>query len=773
MLYPKLPSGRRTMSEKDTEFPNRNEGIEQDKAPDTKSVGNHPAAGNMPRVAELHFPARDVEKTQEEKGVPASLVTPEQSPAPAGKEERDVEIHNEATSPTSNNMEHLHVERDHLPEASTPALSGRAKEEEAPTIPIREVPSPESAEKTCTTSEEAEAVTPAKPLSEAAGENVTIEGTQIESTPAGLEAERETPAEETPVSLPQDVASEADESHEESGIEKRSEEALPADAKADEEAAEIIRTSEVEQDAVASGLDTTGMHAGEADESEALANAEHSARDQKAEPAGAEKKDAAVTLNAEEDHEEFPGEIVSGTLGEELPAAQDVESSVAEEASEPAEVPLEPVSSIPGMAIPPAVVTPGALATESLCDEELSEEVSENAEPAGKENIGNGVPPADNPESAEETPATGTEEEVTPEEKTPAPEEPAGQAEPVEAVAGQESAVPVEAEELLAPENVNEEPEEPPPIEENVEQQEQIGQDMHAVEASDLTVTEDAKEVAEEPLPIEENAGQEDRIEQEVPAPELAVPAAVDGEGIVSGEETGGDEEPEVREEVVDDLAHIIESIIFASDEPLPVSTIKSVLDAAHTFGRVNPDMITSRVNALNAKYEADGTGFHIVEIANGYQYATRKEMAQWVSNLFKERSKRRLSNSALETVAIIAYKQPITKPEIESIRGVNVDYVLHNLLEKELVTVVGRAETVGRPLLYGTTQKFMKVFALKSLDDLPKLREIEEIIKEIKSKGAEESIQLEITALGDSSSMEPASGGNIIPEAPSENGAE
>ena len=126
--------------------------------------------------------------------------------------------------------------------------------------------------------------------------------------------------------------------------------------------------------------------------------------------------------------------------------------------------------------------------------------------------------------------------------------------------------------------------------------------------------------------------------------------------------------------------------------------------------------MITSRVNALNAKYEADGTGFHIVEIANGYQYATRKEMAQWVSNLFKERSKRRLSNSALETVAIIAYKQPITKPEIESIRGVNVDYVLHNLLEKELVTVVGRAETVGRPLLYGTTQKFMKVFTLKSL---------------------------------------------------------
>lgn len=245
--------------------------------------------------------------------------------------------------------------------------------------------------------------------------------------------------------------------------------------------------------------------------------------------------------------------------------------------------------------------------------------------------------------------------------------------------------------------------------------------------------------------------------------------SSLEGMEITGSGEAEGSEESLQREEVVDDLAHIIESIVFASDEPLPVSTIKIVLDAARTFGRVNPDMITGRINALNAKYDKDGTGFCIVEIANGYQYATRKEMAQWVSNLFKERSKRRLSNSALETVAIIAYKQPITKPEIESIRGVSVDYVLHNLLEKELVTVVGRAESVGRPLLYGTTQKFLKIFALKNLEDLPKLREIDEIIKEIKSKGAEESIQLEITALGDSSAPEQEN----KPGEPSQNGAE
>lgn len=219
------------------------------------------------------------------------------------------------------------------------------------------------------------------------------------------------------------------------------------------------------------------------------------------------------------------------------------------------------------------------------------------------------------------------------------------------------------------------------------------------------------------------------------------------------GEESSLEVSP--KEEVVDDLAHIIEAIIFASDEPLNVGTIKSVLDAAHTFGRINPDMIVARINALNDKYDLDGSGFYIIEIANGYQFATRKELAQWVSYLFKEKAKRKLSNSALETLAIIAYKQPITKPEIESIRGVNVDYVLHNLLEKEIVTVVGRAETVGRPLLYGSTQRFLKIFGLKNLEDLPKLREIDEIIKEIRNRGAEESIQLEITAFGGQSDVE------------------
>ncbi len=286
-------------------------------------------------------------------------------------------------------------------------------------------------------------------------------------------------------------------------------------------------------------------------------------------------------------------------------------------------------------------------------------------------------------------------------------------------------------------------------------------------------VNEDATSSPPGEVPSAGNDSEQPRGDKE-PGGKESSGSSLDGlDEIVAADENLGDEETALREEVVDDLAHILESIIFASDEPLSVATIKSVLDAAHTFGRVNPDMITGRIGALNEKYEADGSGFYIVEIANGYQYATRKEMAQWVSNLFRERSKRKLSNSALETLAIIAYKQPITKPEIESIRGVNVDYVLHSLLEKEIVTVVGRAETVGRPLLYGTTQKFLKIFALKNLEDLPKLREIEEIIKEIKSRGAEESIQLEITALGESSVSETAPESETKPEIRSDNGAE
>ena len=119
------------------------------------------------------------------------------------------------------------------------------------------------------------------------------------------------------------------------------------------------------------------------------------------------------------------------------------------------------------------------------------------------------------------------------------------------------------------------------------------------------------------------------------------------------------------------------------------------------------------------------------MRIANGYLYATLEAFAKYVGYLSSERAKRRLSQAALETLSIIAYKQPITKPELESIRGVNSDYILTTLLEKNLITIKGRAETVGRPLLYGTTDEFLKYFGLNNLSDLPKPRELEEIMQD------------------------------------------
>jgi segregation and condensation protein B len=121
----------------------------------------------------------------------------------------------------------------------------------------------------------------------------------------------------------------------------------------------------------------------------------------------------------------------------------------------------------------------------------------------------------------------------------------------------------------------------------------------------------------------------------------------------------------------------------------------------------------------------------HIVKIADGFLHATKPEYAKYVGYLSSEKSKKRLSQAALETLSIIAYKQPITKPELESIRGVNSDYMLTALLEKKLITIEGRAETIGRPLLYKTTDEFLMYFGLKNLNDLPKPREIEDIMQD------------------------------------------
>lgn len=176
----------------------------------------------------------------------------------------------------------------------------------------------------------------------------------------------------------------------------------------------------------------------------------------------------------------------------------------------------------------------------------------------------------------------------------------------------------------------------------------------------------------------------------------------------------------------------IIEALIFSSDDPISSNEIvKAIKGIDGEDTRISIDEIENVVDELNKKYDAQNIAFQIVKVANGFLYATKPENAKYVGFLSSEKSKRRLSQAALETLAIIAYKQPITKPEIEAIRGVNSDYILTTLLEKSLVAITGRAESIGRPLLYGTTDEFLKYFGLNKLSDLPKPREIEEIMKD------------------------------------------
>ena len=176
----------------------------------------------------------------------------------------------------------------------------------------------------------------------------------------------------------------------------------------------------------------------------------------------------------------------------------------------------------------------------------------------------------------------------------------------------------------------------------------------------------------------------------------------------------------------------VIEALIFSSDDSLAsdeiIRAVKSIDGEEIELTKADVD---SCVDMLNQIYSGNGSSFKILRISNGYLHATTEQYAKYVGYLSSERAKRRLSQAALETLAIIAYKQPITKPELEAIRGVNSDYILTTLLEKNLITIKGRAETVGRPLLYETTDEFLKYFGLNNLTDLPKPRELDEIMQD------------------------------------------
>jgi segregation and condensation protein B len=176
----------------------------------------------------------------------------------------------------------------------------------------------------------------------------------------------------------------------------------------------------------------------------------------------------------------------------------------------------------------------------------------------------------------------------------------------------------------------------------------------------------------------------------------------------------------------------VIEALIFSSEEPIGETEIINAIKGIDGEDvSISVEDVQTCIDNLNTKFEEQKLSFKIIKIANGYLFSTRPEYAKYIGFLSSEKSKRRLSQAALETLAIIAYKQPITKPELESIRGVNSDYIINTLLEKNLIAITGRSESIGRPLLYGTTDEFLKYFGLYKLSDLPKPREIDEIMKD------------------------------------------
>ena len=170
------------------------------------------------------------------------------------------------------------------------------------------------------------------------------------------------------------------------------------------------------------------------------------------------------------------------------------------------------------------------------------------------------------------------------------------------------------------------------------------------------------------------------------------------------------------------ELKAIVEALIFASPEPVTPKALTKLLDSEPK------EDILAAIEALKQDYDRPG-GLQMVEVAGGYQIVTRPELHEWVRRLFHERTTTKLSVAALETLAVVAYKQPITAPEIAEIRGVNTAGVLGTLVERKLIKIAGRKQVVGRPFLYGTTREFLTRFGLNDLSDLPKVEDMSELL--------------------------------------------
>ena len=173
----------------------------------------------------------------------------------------------------------------------------------------------------------------------------------------------------------------------------------------------------------------------------------------------------------------------------------------------------------------------------------------------------------------------------------------------------------------------------------------------------------------------------------------------------------------------------IIEAVLMVADSSVTPGKLVSLIDG------ITGREVRNAVDALKREYAESDRAFTVVEVAGGYRISTLKEYAPWVKKLQRDRIPTKLSQAALEALAIVAFRQPVIRSEIENIRGVNSGGVLRTLMERNLIRIAGRSDGVGRPLLYGTTKEFLSYFGLKSIADLPKPKELEELLKEGEQK--------------------------------------
>jgi segregation and condensation protein B len=190
--------------------------------------------------------------------------------------------------------------------------------------------------------------------------------------------------------------------------------------------------------------------------------------------------------------------------------------------------------------------------------------------------------------------------------------------------------------------------------------------------------------------------------------------------------------------EVPEPLEPVVGAVVFASDEPVPPQEICSAL------GGVEAERVESALRHLERELERSGLGLQLERVAGGVRIATRPEVGSWVRRFFRERNRTRLSLPALETLAIVAYRQPTTAPEIQAIRGKDPTAALKGLLDKKLVRCLGRKKVVGSPLLYGTTREFLLHFGLDGLDDLPSIEEFDQFLDVLQARAAEDGAEPE-----------------------------